>query len=158
MASVAYEVLKAPEGKHPIYEYIANLSEGSRKGAWNKIRKAVSIWTGRDLQDVDKMYAYVFPWYTIDHTMMVTLKKDLLAEGLKKNTINTTIAHVSRVLEEAAYLEEGDYKDYSRTDWKKALRKIRIKGGSNGLAGRALREDDVGALLAACARDKSPAA
>lgn len=154
----AQEILKAPGEKHPVYEYLANLSKGSQEGAVSKLRKAVAVWTGQDIKSVDGRMLYVYPWYGIDHTQMVTLKQNLLAEKLSKSYINTIFAHISGVLDEAAHLTDGPYRTFTEADRGEALRKVRIKGGSGDPKGRALSQGEVNALIDACARDHSPAA
>ena len=151
------EILTKPEGKHPVYEYLANLSEGSRGGATSKLRKAVSIWSDRNIEDVEGRDLYYFPWHRIDHTAMVNLKAQLEQENLSVSYTNTIFAHISGVLEEAVFLENGAFKDFDADDRAKALRKIRIKGSGGDTSGRALSQGEVNALIDACARDNSPA-
>jgi len=137
-----------PVDEHPVAVYLAGLqSEGSRRVMRSRLGQVVA-WVNTQMNSQYDLYS--FPWHTL-RFQHLNLLRSHLAEVYKPATANATLAALRGVLKAAWRL-----KLLSTDDYLQAVDVDSVRGESV-VKGRELSSGELGALLGACAQDKTPA-
>ena len=149
-----------PADRHPALVYLAQLSPGSRRtmrGALNTLAELLGVApvvregagaSGRARREAETLLYCDWAALRYPHTQAL---RALLAERYKPATANKLLAALRRVLLEARRLGLMSPDDYARAADVAAIK------GSSLPPGRALSLGELGALMAACAGDPTPA-
>lgn len=141
LASIDHAV---PADQHPAAVYIARLAPGSRRTMREALDTIAGILSGEESN------AELLPWHLLhyQHTQAVRVA---LAERYAPATANKMLAALRGVLKESWRLGQMNAEDYTR-----AIDLETVKGTTLP-RGRALQHGEIGAILAACCVDGSPA-
>lgn len=137
-----------PVDEHPVAVYLAGLqSEGSRRVMRSRLSQVVA-WVNAQMNSQYDLYT--FPWQTL-RLQHLNLLRSWLAQTYKPTTANATLAALRGVLKAAWRLKLVSTDDYLQAVDVDSIR------GETVAKGRELTSGELGALLGACAQDKTPA-
>ena len=139
--------LAAPsaEQANPARVYVASLgTKGGRRVMWQSLDKIARMISNGDMD------AGTLPWYALRFSHVAAIRARL-AEDLAPATVNRMLSALRGTLRAAWRLGQMDAEDYHRAI------DVRPVKGETIPAGRALDASELGALMATCADDKTPA-
>ncbi len=136
----------APDARAPQVDptaaYLASLSPKGRKTMLERLRAVAAL--------LDVPYAQIV-WHELRFQHVDALRQRLLAQGRAPATVNLTLAALRGIARYARNLGLITAEEHDR------LRDVKGARGSRLPAGRAVLAGELGALVAACAADPTPA-
>jgi len=141
----AIELAHEAPDRNPAAVYLAGLgSDRSRRAMLGALRKVCELLgAGADPMAV--------PWQDLRYQHVAAIRGKLIESGLAPGTANLCLSALRGVAREAYKLGLMSGEDYQRLLLVKGVRGERLP------AGRSLTAGEIAALMAACARDHSPA-
>jgi integrase len=133
-----------PEDKHPAFIYLAQLGPGSRRTMTEALAKLARLASDGSCDTRS------LPWHTLKHEQTSELRTQL-ASTLAPATTNKHLAALRGVLKQAWRLGLMTAEDYQRSIDLPAVH------GPAPRQNRALNQQELSALVAACDQDASPA-
>lgn len=135
----------APADRNPVAVYLAGLgSDRSRRAMLGALR-TVSVLLGAGSDPL------AVPWHELRYQHVAAIRGRLIESGLAPSTVNLCLSALRGVAREAYSLGLMSGEDYQRLRLVKGVRGQRLP------AGRCLASGEIAALMAACARDQTPA-
>ncbi|HEV2863060.1 MAG TPA: tyrosine-type recombinase/integrase [Pyrinomonadaceae bacterium] len=141
--AAALDRLAALDTLNPARRYLNTLSGPSRRSMRSNLRRVARLLNCR-LDEV--------PWERLRADHLKALRAAMTDQGLLPATINVTLAALRGVARQAYEMRAMEPEDY-----RLVARVGNVRGGRVSGAARALDVREVGALLEACAADKTPA-
>jgi len=132
-----------PSSPGPARLYLASLAPTGRRSMATRLRSVAALFGARDIDEV--------PWEALRYAHVAAILVRLAEGGLAPASINATLAALRGVMNAAWSLGLLDVEDLER------IRRVKGARGSSLPRGRAVAGTELAALLAACARDSSPA-
>ena len=132
-----------PSSPGPARLYLASLAPTGRRSMAARLRRIATLFGAPDIDEV--------PWEALRYAHIAALLVRLAEDGLAPASINATLAALRGVMNAAWSLGLLDVEDLER------IRRVKGARGSSLPRGRAVAGTELAALLAACARDSSPA-
>jgi integrase len=141
LVAVAVLPERVDRGVSPARVYIMSLAPSSRRTQWSALRTVANL--------IDATYGDpdTFPWWCLTYGMTQAVRSELAARYAPA-TANRLISCVRSVLRESWRLGLMTAEEFHRAA------DIRNVGGSRLPAGRAVEEDEIGALLRVCEADQ----
>jgi site-specific recombinase XerD len=121
--------------------YLSGLTKAGRRSMSYRLKAVAHLFGFPDIQ--------AFPWHELRFIHVLAVRTAYADRGLAPRTINTTICALSGVTRMAWKLEQISYEEYARI---KHVGKVK---GERLPPGRALTDEEMGALFDVCARDKN---
>lgn len=132
-----------PSCPGPARLYLASLAPTGRRSMAARLRGVAALF---DQPDIDEV-----PWEALRYVHVAAILVRLGEDGLAPASINATLAALRGVMNAAWSLGLLDVEDLER------IRRVKGARGSSLPRGRAVAGAELGALLAACDRDGTPA-
>ena len=132
-----------PSSPGPARLYLASLAPTGRRSMAARLRSVASLFGANGIEEV--------PWEALRYAHVAAILVRLAEDGLAPASINATLAALRGVMNAAWSLGLLDVEDLER------IRRVKGARGSSLPRGRAVASAELAALLAACARDSSPA-
>jgi site-specific recombinase XerC len=137
--------------KDPYDTYLASLdSDESRRTMGGCLDRIARIILDRPLDDAS-VSGRGQPWWLLRYEHTVHLRAQILRQGWSEAHVNKHLSALRRVLEEAWLLGGITGEEYQRA------RSVKDVKGERHPAGRYIPDQVIGALLAACLADETPA-
>ncbi|MFB9207366.1 tyrosine-type recombinase/integrase [Nonomuraea spiralis] len=146
-----HRIATAAAMKDPYDTYLASLdSDESRRTMGGCLDRLARLILGRPLDDAS-VSGRGQPWWLLRYEHTVQLRVQILGQGWSDAHVNKHLSALRRVLEEAWRLGGITGEDYHRA------RGVKDVKGERAPAGRYIPDEVIGALLAACLADETPA-
>ena len=138
--------LTTRDAASPAAVYLARLGPGSQRAMRCALESVARACRGGDRPNI-----YRFDWAALSYSETAAVRAALLARRLAPATVNRVLTALRGVLREAFRLELMPTERYLHA---REVRNVRVATLPRG---RAIGEEEIEVLLAACARDRSPA-
>ena len=132
-----------PDDSRPTAAYLAGLAPSGRATVLSRLSRVATLLGASD--------GLQFPWAKLSGGQLLEVRSRMLEEGAKPATVNATLAAARGVAREAYKLGLMPAEDYL------SLRQVKNVRAESLPSGRSLSQEEIGALMQACASDDTAA-
>lgn len=139
--------VEVPTEARPVAAYLANLSEGSRRGQLTGLRAAIAAITDRETREVDPAEIATWEWHKMTAAHLAAIRSKLEERGHSPAYANKSLAAIRGVLKSAWRLGMMSSEDLARASDIKPVK------GEKLPAGRDITPGEVAKIMDACGDD-----